>query len=111
MRSLDFMYYQQVKKVYLAFSDITITSDINAGYLIKHQFPSPGYTIMANDIGCLIIAKNFEIAMIRRQPAVQHLDDLNFIVGHFDVARGFLAPVSGIAVYVDLHEQPPISPL
>ncbi len=60
---------------------------------------------MANDIGCVIIARDFKIAMIRGQPSIHYLDDLYFIVGHPDEARRFLAPVSGIAVNLNLHHR------
>ena len=92
----------------LAFSDFTFGAGDYTRCPIKHEFPSTGYTIVANDIGCPIVAKEFKIAMIRGQPAIQHLYDLNFIVGQDDKARRFFAPISGITVYVDLHMQPPI---
>ena len=65
---------------------------------------------MANDIGCLIIAQDFKIAMIRGQPAIQYLNDLNFIVGQFDEARCFFTPISGITVYLYLHFLIPLGP-
>jgi hypothetical protein len=50
--------------------------------------------------------------MIRGQPPIQYLYGLNFIVGQFDEARRFLAPISGITIYLYLQKrQPPISPI
>jgi len=89
----------------LAFSDFTFWAGDYTRCSIKHEFPSTGYTIVANDIGCPIVAKEFKIAMIRGQPAIQHLYDLNFIVGQDDKARRFFAPISGVTVYVDLYDR------
>ena len=88
---------------FLTFSAFTVRTGDYSRCPIKHEFPSSGYTIMANDIGCLIIAQEFEIAMIRGQPAIQYLNDLNFIVGQFDETGRFLTPVAGITIYLYLH--------
>jgi len=60
---------------------------------------------MANDIGCLIIAQEFKIAMIRGQPAIQYLNGLNFIVDQSDETGRFLTPVAGITVDAYLHDR------
>jgi hypothetical protein len=58
---------------------------------------------MADDIGGIVIPNEFEIAMIRTQPTINDVSDLDFVCGHQNVAGRFLTPVSGIRFHPNAH--------
>ena len=50
------------------------------------------------------MADNFEVPVIRRQPAIKNFSNLNFPRSQQEVFGGLLSPISTIAVHVNLHE-------
>ena len=52
---------------------------------------------MTQDVGRPIRAQDLEIAVIRREPAVEHLGDLHCLLAKKEPAWRFLASMSGIA--------------
>jgi hypothetical protein len=61
---------------------------------------------MSDDIGCVITAHNFKVAMIRGYPAIHDFFDFDFMGGHDDTTGCFLSPVAGITFYLEVHELP-----
>ncbi len=52
---------------------------------------------MTKDIHSAIVTQNFEIAMLRRQPAIKDLFHLDAPLNQQETPRCFLAPVTAVA--------------
>ena len=79
-----------------AFSDFASFFKRSFRRLIENQLPHPCNGIVTDNIGGIIIPDNFEIAMIRTLPTINHLLDLDFVCVHQDMAGSFFTPVAGI---------------
>jgi hypothetical protein len=69
------------------------------------QLPRVGRVAVADDIHIAIVPFDFEIAMVRRQPAVEHFYDLDAPLTDDERARRFVAAVPCVAL--DTNHRPP----
>jgi hypothetical protein len=68
------------------------------GLFEKGEFPLLGYDIMTNDVEGAVFIQNFKVAVIRRQPLIQNLFNLDSFCAETDTPGCFFSPVSGIAL-------------
>jgi hypothetical protein len=73
--------------------------------VVKGYFPLIFMGVVAENIYPSIIPADFKIPVIRRQPAVHYLIDMDFPVFEPDLAGGFFSPVSGMTEDGDFHRQ------
>jgi hypothetical protein len=58
---------------------------------------------MADDIKAAVITDNFEISMIRGQPAVLDRDGIDLVCTHDQSLWRFFTPVASVTVNPDIH--------
>jgi hypothetical protein len=71
--------------------------------LVEDQFPGPDLGIMPDDVDGPIVAEDFKIAVIRRQPLIEHLSDIHRMLGKANPAGRLFAPIAGVTIDVDLY--------
>jgi hypothetical protein len=57
---------------------------------------------MAQNIAAAVIAQHLEIAVLGRQPAIQHLPHLHTALAQPETPRGFFAPITAITFNPDI---------
>lgn len=71
---------------------------------LKHrQFPHLSRRIVADDVDVAVIALDFEIAMLRRQPAIEDVDDLDPPLLDEDDPWRFFAAVTRMTFDAERH--------
>ena len=77
---------------------------------IQREIPSAGLYVVAYDVGGVIVAEALEVAMIRCEPAIQDVHDLDRIITHQQPAGRFLAAITGMAFDLDPHNHGSLEP-
>ena len=77
---------------------------------IQRELPIAGPYVVAHDVGGVIVAEALEVAMIRCEPAIQDVHDLDRIITHQQPAGRFLAAITGMAFDLDPHNHGSLEP-
>jgi hypothetical protein len=72
------------------------------------QLPSVGKHIVPEDVDVPVSAEDFEVPVVRGEPAVEDLYDIDFPAAEKEPPGSLLAPVSGVAIHPDVLERPDI---
>ena len=75
----------------------------------ESQAPLPSAHVVAYDPNPAIAGAQLEIAVVRREPPIQHGRYLQPVPAHRDRPWGLLAPVSRIACNLDFHLRLPLN--
>ena len=68
-----------------------------AGGGVVNQLPAEGIMVISDDIDGIVVPLDFKISVIRCQPLIQDIPDLDLPVSHEDPSRGLFPSITGTA--------------
>ena len=78
--------------------------------LLEHlQLPAVRGLVVAQEVDRSVVASDLEVSVVRTEPAVDHLDDLDAPTVDLEPPRRLLAAISGVTVDLHVHDVPALS--